>query len=234
MIHEMGEDFAPGAAPPPPAMPVGVAEKAEDAVEQAWAGIFLSPERAAPKSVVVTSAEPGEGVSQLAASLALVGSSTEHGARVALVDLNVRHPTVAKVFGIPEAPGVLEILRDNVPVSAALVQAANPRLSLLAAGKGEDVPLSLLRSERVGELIRELVKDHDHVIIDAPAVNRLAIAPALATFTEGVVLVTRAGVTRRESVAEAKKRIELAQGKVVGIILNRREYPIPGFIYSRL
>jgi len=244
-MREKGEDLALGMAeavepePTPPApKPVSVAPLADEDLVQLWGSLFLSPERTAPKSIVVTSAESGEGVTHVAAALALIGSSSEHGLRIALVDFNVRRPRVAQLFGVAPTPGVAEVMAGQVALEAALVRAEEQTgtewLEILPAGQPDQASLPLLRSERVGELIRQLADTHDHLIIDAPAVNRQATAQALAGYTDGVLLVVKAGVTRRESVAEAKKRIEHAQGKMIGVVLNQREFPIPAFLYQRL
>lgn len=238
MIRDKGEDISPGspAAAESPAAPAGpmLAPKAGEAVEQLWGSVFLSPERTAPKAIVVTSAESGEGATQVAAGLALAGSSTEYGLRIALVEFDVRRPKIAALFGVRSVPGLAEVICDEVALADALVQPDNDRLDILPAGRTDDSSLRLLQSPRVGELVRELAASHDHVIIDAPAVNRCATAQTLAGLTDGVLLVVKAGVTRRESIAEAKKRIEYAQGKLIGVALNQREFPIPAFLYRRL
>lgn len=217
-----------------PARSVSIARRAGEPLAQIWSSLFLAPERTAPKSVVVTSAEPREGTTQVAAGLALTGSLSEQGLRIALADFNPWRPRIAKLFGIAPSPGVVEVLAEQASMESAVVRAAAPRLDLFPAGQADEASLPLLRSQRVGELVRLLTENYHHVIIDAPAVNRHATAQALAGFTDGVVLVVKAGVTRRESVAEAKKRIEYAQGRVIGVVLNQRKFPIPGFLYRRL
>lgn len=247
MVREKGEDQALGMAeaiepppPPPPPEPrlLSLAAGADEALAQLWGSVFLSPERAAPKSVVLTSAESGEGVTHIAAGLALIGSSSAHGLRIALVDFNIQRPKLAELFDIQTMPGVAEVIAQQATLDEALVRpqarSGTEFLEVLPAGLAEHAPLTLLRSKRVGELLRQLADTHDHVIIDAPAVNRQATAQTLAGFADGVLLVVKAGATRRESVAEAKKRIEYAQGKVLGVVLNQRQFPIPGFLYRRL
>jgi len=234
MNGENDEDLALEAVDTGTAAGVAVAARAESAVEQLWGSIFLSPERTAPKSITVTAAESREGATQVATALALTGSSAEHGLRIALVDFNVRRPMIARIFGIRPSPGVAEVITKGTPIDSALVPGPNQRLNILPAGGAADASPPLLQSRQAGELITRLSADHDHLIIDAPAVNRSAIAQALAGYTDGVLIVTKAGVTRRESVAEAKKRIEYAQGKVIGVVLNQRQFPIPGFLYRRL
>jgi len=240
MIRDRGEDVSPNAAAgaggvgPGRATSLTVHPEAQAAVERLWGSIFFSPERTAPKSILVTSAEPGEGATEVAVALALTGTSSQQSMRVALVDCNVYKPMLAELFGIRSSPGTLDVLAGEASLEDSVVPAANERLGLLPWGEPGEAATSLLRSERIAAMLRELAERYDHVIIDAPPVNRHAAVQALAGLTDGVVLVTKAGITRRESVAEAKKRIELAQGKIIGVVLNQREFPIPRFLYDRL
>ena len=211
-----------------------VSPQAAEAVAQVWGSLFLSPDRASTKTIMVTSAESGEGVTQIAAALALMGVGSDDGRRIALVDFNVRSPGLSKMFGEEESPGVVEVVAGQVGLDAALVEAGSPWLNLLPAGHATESLMPLLRSDRLGGLIQELAEQHDHVIIDAPAINRSATAQLLAGLTDGVITVVKTGVTRREAVAEAKKRVELAGGKILGMVLNQRSFPIPGFLYRRL
>jgi polysaccharide biosynthesis transport protein len=201
---------------------------ADDAVRQLWGSVFFSPERKAPQTVVITSAEPREGVTEIACALALVGSASR---RIALVEFNFRRPRVGKLFGLSAGPGAAEVMAGDAELGAAM-KSVGAQLHVLQAGGKEKA--FTLHSEAVVDLLGQLTREHDHVIIDAPCANREATAQALGGLTDGVLLVARSGVTRREAVADAKKRIEMAQGKVLGVILNRRKYPIPGFLYRRL
>ncbi|UCD28475.1 MAG: CpsD/CapB family tyrosine-protein kinase [Planctomycetota bacterium] len=242
MIGEKGHDLTPDAAgdsletAAAIAVPTAsdVSSEAHDAIEQLWGSVFFSTERKAPKSIVVTASESGEGATYIATALALTGSSTEYGMRIALVDFNIRNPQVAQIVGVRPSPGVVDVITGDVPLKDAIVPSEKPRLDILPAGGLGDLSMSLLQGKNIEDIIRKLAENYDHVIIDAPPVNRYATVQAIAGFTDGVILVVKAGVTRRESVAEAKKRIELAQGKVIGVVLNQRVFTIPGFLYRRL
>ncbi len=205
-----------------------------DAVDQLWASVFFSPEQTAPKSVVVTAAEPREGVSQIATALALAGCAAERGLRIALVDFNLRRPMLHRILGLQSSPGVVEVLAGQKTLAAAAQRLEEGRLGVLVAGQVQGVAPSHMQRQNVGALVRDLAAVYDHVIIDAPPVNTQATVQALAGCTDGVLLVTKATVTRRESVAEARKRVELAHGKVIGLVLNQRRFPIPGFLYRRM
>lgn len=212
---------------------IAIAPDALDQVEQLWGSVFFSAEHTAPRSVIVTGAEPNEGATEVAVALAIVGASANHGQRVALVDFNFRDPKVARTMSVPESPGVLDALQTGELLGGTNVQLTQGQLTVLPAGRLMNGPVPL-DPTAVSKLIQHLLKHHDHVIIDAPAVNRHPTVQTLAGVTDGVVLVARQAVTRREAVAEAKKRIELAQGKFLGLVLNMRKFPVPGFLYRRM
>lgn len=205
-----------------------VTSRADDAIRQVWGTVFFSPERKAPQTVVVTSAEPREGVTEIACALGLVGSVNR---RIALVDFNFRRPRMGQLFGLSAGPGAAEVMAGQVDLPRALAKVGD-QLDVLQAGRTEKGVT--LHSEAVVDLLGQLTREHDHVIIDAPSASQEATAQSVGGLTDGVLLVARSGITRREAVAEAKKRIEMAQGRVLGVILNQRKYPIPGFLYRRL
>lgn len=213
---------------------IEVAPEALDQVEQVWSSVFFSADQKAPQSIIVTGAERKEGATELAVALALVGASAGHASRIALVDLNLREPRVAHLVGVPESPGVINALETGEAVGGANVLLAHGQFTVVPSGKPNGKAMPAVDPAAVNRLIQHLLKQHDHVIIDAPPVNRHATVQTLAGIVDGVLLVARQGVTRREAVAEAKRRIELAQGKLIGVVLNMREFPVPGFLYRRM
>ncbi len=213
-----------------------VRRSARGRIGQLWASIFFAPAAKIPKMLMVTAAERREGSTQIAASLAIVGAQSHSELKIVLVDFNLHHPRLDKVMGVEPAAGLAEVIHGDVTLEDALCPTGLPNLSLLTAGKQLDQPLGLLRSQRLTTVLTQLQQHAqvDHVIIDAAAANLYPEAQTLAGLVDGVVLVTRAGVTRRESVAEAKKRIEQNQGHLLGLVLNQQRYAIPGFLYRRL
>lgn len=224
---------AAGPSPSASADTATLCREARDAVERIWASVFYCPEHPAPKSLVVSAAEPGEGVSQIAAALALVGCAAERGLRIALVDFNLGRPMLHRILNLQPTPGVAEILAGRATLATAVQQIEQGRLGVLAAGRVRQVVPDLALGRQAGTLIRDLAAAYDHVIVDTPPVNSQSTVQALAGGTDGVLLVTNAAVTRRQAVAEAIKRVELAQGKVIGIVLNQRRFPIPDIPYRR-
>lgn len=205
-------------------------------VGQLWASIFFAPEGKTPKTVLITSAERQEGATQIAAALAIVGAESQSELKFVLVDFNLHHPNLHRVLHVEPRIGLAEVIRGECTLQEAVHETHLPNLALIPAGKALRQPLGLMRSARAQTLLADLHQSTqvDHVIIDAAATNTYPEAQMLAPLVDGVVLVAWAGVTRRESVAEAKKRIEQNQGRLLGVVLNQRRYAIPGFIYRRV
>jgi capsular exopolysaccharide synthesis family protein len=223
-----------GFAQPVTSTGVRVKSGASHEIAQLWSSVCFSAERKTPKVLVVTSALRKEGVTQIAVALAVTGADSHSDLEIALVDFNVRDPQIAEILGLRSSPGVCEVLRQTASLEDSLVPVNIGNLSVLPAGQMGATSADLLRGDRLRQLVTSLADRFDHVIIDVPAANLYPEAQVLGGLADGVLMVVRTGVTRRESVAEARRRIEQAEGKIVGLVMNQRTYPIPGFIYRRM
>jgi capsular exopolysaccharide synthesis family protein len=204
----------------------------EEVFRGLWASLFYSG-RSVGKTVLVCSADEGEGASTIASGLALAGSTPAGTARVALVDFNLRDPVIHRLLKVQPSTGVSEVLLDDVaPESVA--QRVNTSLDVYAVGNTTGRLLQVLRSRRLSGFLSTLADGYDYVLVDAAAVNHYPDAQGLAGVVKDVVLVAHTDRTPREAVAQAKKRLESSGGRLVGLVLNMRTYPIPGFLYRRV
>ena len=209
-----------------------LSDAAEQVFRELWVSLFYSG-RVTGKTVMVCSARPGEGASTIACGLALAGAAPSGVARVALLDFNLRNPSLHEMLPVAEGPGIGEIILDGLaPESVA--QRVNEGLDVYTAGNAGDRYFDILRGEGLSLFIETLVDGYDHVIIDTPAVNHHPDAQILAGIAKDAVLVSHCERTPREAVAQAKKRIVAGGGTVAGLVLNQRTYPIPKFLYSRV
>ncbi len=214
--------------------PTGAAVRphAAAACEQIWSSIFAEGGAdARARSVLFTSAERKEGASTLLAGAALVGAGLWSTEKLAVLDLNVRHPNLYRLLGGRPAPGLAEVVGGSATLESVSQPVGSQNLRLYAPGGEKGERMNLLAGGRLGELIRQIAEDNQYVLCDCAAVNIYPDAQVLAPLFDGVVLVTEAGATRREALAQAKKRIELAHGRVLGVVLNKRRYPVPRFLY---
>ncbi len=211
-----------------------VRERAEGELVQLWGNVFFSSEQPPPRTVMVTAARRRDGATQIAVSLALVGAEAGREHRIALVDFNLRNPGVAAALGVSDSPGLTDVLEGRVPWEVALrsLRLRNGNvLHVLTAGPLVDHPLGLLRSRQMQAVLAQFRDRYEHTIIDVTAANAHPDPQIIGALVDGALLVARAGDTPRETVAEARKRLEHAGVRCLGLVLNQRMHPIPGFVY---
>jgi len=170
------------------------------------------------RSLLVTSAAPGDGKTTTAANLA--AAHAEQGKRTLLIDGDLRRPSVHRNFNLPSVVGLSNALLGEISWREALVQtAALPHLYILPAG-----PPSRRASDLVGrglaELLEEAASEYDLVILDAPPLLGFAEPLQMATAVDGVLVVARAGRTSRKAVASVLATLTRLRAKVVGLVLN--------------
>jgi len=183
------------------------------------------------RTVVVTSAQPGEGKSTVAANLAVVMARA--GERVILVDADLRRPILHDLFGLPPAPGLSDLylagpdsgVEPAARIIASLRQTVVPNLRLLGAGQDAPNPAELLASARTVSLLGALREQADVVIVDTPAIGLLADGVILASHADGTILVVRANGPRRDLVRGALYKLTSVNARVLGLVLNMADVP---------
>ncbi len=172
------------------------------------------------RTLVVTSARPGEGKTTTAVNLAL-SFGLDLGTNTCLIDADLRTPSVHRAFPqLPDA-GLAEVLETDVKVDDALLQIPDTRLWVLPVKAMPSQPAELLGSRPMGELLEELSARFDTVIIDAPPVLGLPDAVTLVDQADAALLVVGAGEVARGDVMSALERLD--RSKVIGSIFNRCE-----------
>ena len=188
------------------------------------------PERAS-RVLMLSSSVDGEGNTDVTVGLGMTVAG-EMGRKTVVVDCNLHHPEVHLRFGVPDV-GLGEFLTGRIPVEQAVTQTAVPNLYAMPLGRGV-ASFSAIGDELLQKLIAELRSNFEYVLIDAAPMGVYPECVVLCDKVDGVVLVVRYGRTRREIVKRAKEIITRADGKVLGVILNRRIFPIPEFLYRKI
>ena len=174
------------------------------------------------KTLVVTSAVPGEGKTLTAANLAV--TLAYDGLKVLLIDCDIRRPRVHGLFRLPRAPGLMELLtasaNPDTPPPRAIRETSVARLSVLPCGALPMNAANLLSSTRMRVLLQELQEQYDIIVLDTPPVLATADAGIVASLTDGVLLVVRAGATDRNAAQRAYQQLANVGGRVVGTVLN--------------
>ncbi len=195
--------------------------------------VFLLQTQEPPRVVVFAGIDHGNGCSRICASVAQTLARNDCG-RVCLVEANFRSPGLPALFGVANHYGLAEALLGEGPVGNFTKPLQQENLWLLSSGTlGEDSP-GMLASESLRARIEELRMHFDFVIVDAPPLKRYADAVALGQVSNGIVLVIEANSTRRETAAAAADDLRSANVPILAAVLNKRTYPIPEKIYSRL
>lgn len=197
-------------------------ESGEDAAE-AYRSLrtsirFLGIDQPA-RSILVTSPTMGDGKTSTAANLGV--AFAQSGARVVVVDADLRRARLAGLFGVDGSIGLTSVLTHQVALRDAL-QPWGTHLHVLAAGPHPPNPAELVGSLAMAEVLRELDDPAlaDVVILDAPPVLPVTDAVALSTQVDAVVMVVRSGRTRRDHVEESVRRLAVVGAPLVGCVVN--------------
>lgn len=178
---------------------------------------FLTPAGETP-SYVVTSAGPGEGKSTTVANLAI--TFAESGAKVALIDADLRLPRLADYFGIEGGIGLTEVLAGRVSIADAMQRWGRGTLFLLPSGTVPPNPAELLGSAEMARLLSDMREAFDIILIDAPPVVLVTDAAVIARRTAGAILVTAADKATVPRVRDAVTNIENVGAKVLGTVVT--------------
>ncbi len=196
--------------------------------------VLLSLASRAPQVVLVTSANAGEGKTSISVNLAL--ALAQCGSSVALVDCDLRKPNIARLLEIDNEHGISTYLTGNDRIEDVThLYAHQPNLWVIPSGPTPPNPAELLSSQSMEALISELRGRFKHIIIDSPPLLAVTDATILSTITDGAILVVESGVTPKKLVARARKVLDSARARVLGVALNKVQLHHDGYYgsYSR-
>ena len=174
-----------------------------------------------PRTLMVTSAVPGEGKTTTAANMAV--TMADRGMRVLIVDTDLRRPNVHRVLRMERGPGLADVLREGLDPKSVIRPTRIENLWIISSGRVPPNPSELLGSARMAELMQQLGAEFDLVICDAPSVLVVTDPVLLATHVETCIMVVSTNNARRETVVRAKKLLETANVNVVGVVVNGLE-----------
>jgi len=193
-------------------------------------GLFLNGPTSA-RQVVFTGAGPRVGCTWICTHAAEVLCS-QTTRDVCLVDANRGSPGIGEYFNIRNGPGFFDALATHDSMQRFTWKVANNLWVMPAGGnlEGETV----VSTDGFDLQLLELGRQFDFVLFDAAPVATNSSSLVIATLADGTVLVLKAGHTPRRAVGHALKELATAHAKVLGTVLNQRDYPVPEAIYQRL
>jgi protein-tyrosine kinase len=181
-----------------------------------------------PRSIMVTSAVPGEGKSFVSANLAIsIAQNIEE--HVLIVDCDLRNPCIHKQFGFGSVTGLSEYLSNSTPLGSLFLKTKINKLSILPGGKSPHNPSELLSSQQMSKLLEEVKVRYGnrYIVIDSPPPRLTAETSVIARQVDGIILVVKHRHTNREAVEDLFKI--LGKEKILGVVLNRCDLRSSGY-----
>lgn len=171
------------------------------------------------RTILISSPSPEDGKSTVIANLGVAMAQT--GSRVIIVDTDLRKPTQHKIFGLVNQQGFTSCLaKGNLDGAVQKTGIGVDSLYILPSGPIPPNPAELLNSQRVREFWPLLLEQYDYVLVDSPPVLAVADASILASQMDGVIMVTRYGVTRKDQVQQTREIFQKASANLIGVVLN--------------
>ncbi len=189
-----------------------------EAINHIQVSVMLSMSGRPPQTIMVCSANPGEGKSSLSTSLA--ASLAMRDNKVLLMDIDLRKPSLSKLFQLPQQPGLSNFLTGGASLGEVIHATGIPNLFLMPAGNIPPNPIPLLASQAFADLLKDLSKDFQNIIVDTPPVIGFADARMISPLVDGVLMVFKHHITTREAGRLAIQLLMKANARILGGILN--------------
>lgn len=181
---------------------------------------YLMKENGKGKVLMVTSAVPGEGKSNVTVNLSITFAQDQK--KVILIDCDLRKGTLHRYLNVPPlAPGLTAILNREIGPSSAILRIPDYGFDFIPAGALPTNPSELVGSTAMSNLLSVLTDNYDYVILDTAPVNSVADTTILSRFVDGVILVVSQNDVTRNTVLAAKEQLDNVNANILGVVLNK-------------
>ena len=181
--------------------------------------ILFSSNNRPPKTILFSSALAREGKTETAVNMAF--SLTKLGAKVLIIDCDLRKSTVHTVLGMSLDEGLTDYLANSEFKFEDLIRTTSTsNLSVLSGGHKVSNPTELLSSNKMGEMIKDLYDAYDYIILDSPPITSFTDSRIISTIVDGTVLVVRSGVPTRQTLQRVSVSLSGVNSRVLGVVLN--------------
>jgi succinoglycan biosynthesis transport protein ExoP len=183
-----------------------------------------------PTVILITSALPEEGKTTTSVNSAIV--LAQKGTRVLLIDADLRRPSIHKTLGMGPKIGLSNVLTGAATLQQAIIPSTIlPELFILPAGTPPPNPAELLASAKMKNVLAELRKQYDHIVIDSPPTLSVTDAVVMSTDADAVVLVIRSGHTTKPALRRARDILLQVNARVCGVLVNAVDLSSPDYYY---
>jgi polysaccharide biosynthesis transport protein len=189
--------------------------------------VLLSSAGKPPKTILFTSGQPGDGKTTTAVNTSV--SLAQLGAKVLLIDCDLRRPTVHRALRIPKQRGLSAYLSSESKPEEVIQETRIPSLSAITCGPIPPNPAELLASDRMRDLLQWASENYEHVILDSPPLLSVTDPVVLSTRVDGVILVVQAGRSTRDILRRARHELLQVGAKVFGVVLNNLDVRREGY-----
>ncbi len=192
-----------------------------EAYRQLRTSILLSTAGHPPKSLLVTSSLPSEGKTTTAINTAI--SLAQTGAKVLIIDADMRRPRIHSVFNMSNAEGLSTLLSNELvdrDIGEVIEFDEASSLNILTSGPVPPNPAELIGSEQMTNLLKILQNHFTHVVVDSPPIASFTDGVLVASMVDGVILVVNSGRSSRQVVRRSRQLLQDIGAKIFGVVLN--------------
>jgi polysaccharide biosynthesis transport protein len=193
----------------------------DEAIRRLRTSLVTTNRQQPARTMLVTSAEQGEGKTTILANLAR--AMAQAGRQVVVVDANLRAPSLHRVFDLPPSGGLSSVLANKIELDRALQRTKTAGVWAVTSGPLPVNPAEMLDSTQMASVIDQLAKQFDLVLLDGPSFLEVTDAALLAPVVDGVLLVVARSRSREESVRAARQQLDDLEARLIGVIVTRSE-----------
>ena len=207
--------------------------EARDQLEKLKSSILLRNTSQNTRTILFASYNRGEGTSTVAVNFA-ESLAQDRNSKIVLVDGNTRNPCLHRFFDLDNTVGFSDLLIKKLEISEIVRISTTPNLFLIPSGKITYHLSQVLDNSQFKNFLDKVKEQYDFIIFDASPIGKYYDSIVLASQIDGVILVVQAEKTHWYNIKRAKQMLEDKRIPILGVVLNRRKYYIPRFIFERL
>lgn len=232
MVPDAGEDSATPAGEMATAFTVAPQGAVAEAFRQIRSPLLKKLDLTGHKTVMVMAGMPGSGASSVVSNLAQACASADR--RVLVIDANFRRPSQHKIHGLPESPGLADILAGETSLEAATQTGNVSGLALLAAGSPKSRVVERLSTEAFSELLAAAAAEYDVVLIDVPPAIVAGDGVSVANRCDASILVAKAYSEKRGLVSRIRNELSETRSEFIGVIINGARASAGGYLKGNI